>query len=170
MRPLRASGSMRQGLVFLVMGMQRGYPRQTHIRGIRKILVAFQPNRHANFGFRRNRRTVTGRGSGPQHTQNASAAAYRHALAQGDFRRHSQRDLDFGAFGKRRISNKKHSARTQVLRESNAFNRSGRLAKRERKQINRCPTRRSTRTGEVVMASLPLAKRRKTQKRYFSAD
>jgi len=111
---------MWQGLVFVVMGVQRGHSRQTGGRGIWQILVAFQPNCHANLGFRTNRH-VARDGSRPHHSQDASTAAYRHALSQGDLRGHSQSEFDFVAFGQSGVRKEKDSTGTQVLGESDAL-------------------------------------------------
>src|SRR5271165_3891958 len=70
-----------------------------------------------------------------QHPQNSAAAAYSHALSQGDLRRHLERDLDFAPLFQRNIGEKENSARAQILREARALNRGRALREGERKQV-----------------------------------
>jgi hypothetical protein len=113
-----------------------GDPRERGggVSGLREIFVAIEANCNSDFRFRR-RRIVFGRR--PDHSQNAAPAAYGHAFSQSDLGRHAESDFDFGAFGERSVSEEEHSARTEVLGESEAFQGSGGLAERERKKIRK---------------------------------
>jgi hypothetical protein len=62
-------------------------------------------------------------------------ATYAHALAQGDFGGHHERNLDFGPFPERGISEEEDSARTEILGEAEALNGSSRLAERKGKKV-----------------------------------
>jgi hypothetical protein len=66
-----------------------------------------------------------------------AATAHSHAFAQRDLGGHPERDLDFGAFLKRRVGKKKDSTRTQVLRETDSFNGARRLVKRKWEKVGK---------------------------------
>ena len=130
---------MRQGPFFVVFRVKGRNPRETGgcCRAFGKILIAFEPHRDADLGLRVSRSGTIGNrcGGGPNHPQDTAAAAYGHALAQGDLGGHPEGEFDFGAFGERSAGEEEDSARTQILGESDAFKGSPRLTQREREKI-----------------------------------
>ena len=111
---------MGQRAVFVALRVKRRYTGESRgrFRGFRQVFVAFEAHGNADFGFRWRRIGIGGR---PDDPQNASPATNRHALAQSDLRGHAQRELDFGTFREWSVGKEEHSARTQVLSESEAL-------------------------------------------------
>ena len=64
-----------------------------------------------------------------------AAAAHRHALPKGNFGGHAEGEFDFSALGKRSVGEKEDAARTEILGEADALNRSARLTKGHRKKV-----------------------------------
>jgi hypothetical protein len=62
-------------------------------------------------------------------------AAYGHTLAESNLGGHTEREFDFGAFGERSTGEEEDTARTEILGESDAFNGSPGLTKREREKV-----------------------------------
>src|SRR4029077_12008915 len=85
--------------VLFVMAMKSCDTAESHgtLSDLWKIFIGLQADRHTKPHL-----GVQTLGSAC-NAQNPSAAAYVHALAQCDLRRHSQRQLDFRAFGYRQI-------------------------------------------------------------------
>jgi hypothetical protein len=126
---------MREGTLFVLVGVEGGDTGYADSRGIGQVFVTFQPDGYANLCCGTNGAGIVRRGGGANHTQNPSPAPNRHALTQGNLRGHSQREFDLGALGQRSVSKEKDPARTQVLGKPDAFNGYRELAKRHGKKI-----------------------------------
>jgi hypothetical protein len=174
----RTGGGMnnRPFVLVLVLGMKSGNSGECGSRfGLGQIFVAFQADRDPDLGIfmargvGRIRRTI-GRGRGPDDAQNMAAAAYRHAIAEGNFGGHAKGKFDCGAFGERGAGEKEDAARAEILSESDALDRGSGLTKGERKKVREplsdTAFNSNWRGGHV--ACLPLPNRRK-RRRYFSS-
>jgi hypothetical protein len=123
-----------QRLVFVVLWVKGGDAREGggRLGGLREIFVALEANRYSDFRFSRRR---VGCGRRPDYSQDTAAAAYGHALAQSDLGGHAEGELDLGTFTERRVGEEEDSARTEILGESDAFEGSLGLTKREWKKV-----------------------------------
>jgi hypothetical protein len=86
---LRTHGGMREGTLFVLVGVEGGDTGYADSRGIGQVFVTFQPDGYANLRFGTNGGGIVRGGGGANHTQNPSPAPNRHALTQGNLRGHS---------------------------------------------------------------------------------
>src|ERR1700733_14903208 len=96
-----------------------------------EIFVAFESNRDSDLGLgAAGSATLVRGGRWPHYTQDASAAANRHALTQSDFGRHAEGQFDFSANLQCCVGEEEYATRTEVLSEAQAFDAIGNLTER----------------------------------------
>jgi hypothetical protein len=169
---------MDQRPILIVPGVEVGMKRRdtwergASLGGFGQVFVTVEANGDADLGFSPSCSARIRYGSDRlQHAQNAAPAAHSHALAQGDFRGHLERDLDFGSFAEGCFGKKEDSARTEILGEADAFERSSALPNREREKIQKSLSNTALNSnwssGHGGVRSLP--NRRGERTRYFSS-